>query len=552
VSRNIHQNAARAIFLVIINTVFILNCFFVALLYSTGFEFGPTVFLHIDATAIKVAAGQFFYVLLLLSAIMLPVSYVFYRLVHKQDKEKLSLGVASLCMLALSANAVALNIKDYEISATVPTVSLLEAWLQFNKTDYDDKKKFYNSIRYSEQENKALQQLGIRKKFTPSKIVKKENNYNLIVVYLESLQSNFTKRGGWPEKKSLMPVLDSLRDNYSVFDNMYNSVTPTINAVVSSQCGIDLEIGGDVNMSNAILGGYDKKMRALYQQKLFCLSDYLHQAGYTQIFMKGAPMKFSGKGQFLESHSYDEAIGLEELNLFGKYTERANRWGVPDPILFREAAKELEQLRNQEKPFSINILTINSHTPGFEDEECPTYREGNALLNGIHCTDYSLGWFLDYLEKNNYFKDTVLVLMGDHVMFKSQVNDELLDMLPALSWYGKTYFSIRDPEKRSPRYVDTIGYTADLAPTVTDLLGFGELRFADGRSLLGSRKKYQRLIAKRFEVLNGEQTPRIINYLGDKCSLEELNQATIELSNQPLTDCQREKVYYAKHLFLYN
>ncbi len=544
---------AKAFLFINIFSLFLINSVFVSLLYTTGYEFTPTVFLHIDKTSILVALQQNGLSLLGIVAISVPVLFkINYWLNRQKNKHNLSSGFVALNILAVSLNVAQLNVKNYDISSAIPAYELFYNLLQYQNTDFSQQRKIQTSIKFSDAEKEALKQLGINliHEKKPYSLTQNQTTTNLIIIYLESIQSNFTKRGGWPDRP-LMPTLDSLPSSFTVFDNMYNSVTPTINAIVSSQCGINLEIeeGGKTQFNlNPIK---DKNLKAIYETRLVCLSDYLHTKNYQQAFIKGAPMKFSGKREFLEAHNYDYALGLHEINAKNQYKHILNSWGVPDSGLFEESKKQLELLRKSGKPFSLNILTINSHYPGFSEQQCPVYEKGNTLLNGIHCSDFKLKSFLDYLKNKQYYKDTLIVLIGDHVMFPSGGNTQKLKQLPQLSWYGKTFFAIHDPLNRLEPYISTASYTPDLAPTILDLLGFGEIPFPDGKSIIQTRKNYQRLIAKNFEIHNLKQNPESIKVLKPACSLADLNKTTINLDSFPLSPCQREKIHYAKHLYLY-
>ncbi len=540
---------ANLLLLLAINFIFIINCFFSALLYSTGFHFEPTVLLHINPVAAKVAMDEYAVLLIGLFVFMIVLSLWARKLLKNQ--QEFSTVVMTLCLLAMSSNVVAISFKNYELANSLPTYNLMNMFFDINRSQVDDKKDFYRQLHYSASELAELEKLGITPQTSKPELITLEKPHNLILVYLESMQHNFTQPGGW-QGQPLTPTLDTLGPQFSIFNNMYGNVTPTINAIVSSLCGIDLESGLDYSESNEVLKSGDLKMRTLLEEIMYCMPDYLHQTGYYQVFMKGAPMAFSGKGEFLMAHGYDEALGGDEINRFGNYDDRLNSWGVPDPILFKEAAKKLEQLRQIGKPFNLSMLTINSHSPGFEDPECPKYSD-NVLLNGIHCTDHALAWFLDYLEQHDYYKDTVVILMGDHVMFPSSVNHEHLTMLPQVGWYDKTFFAVADPDKRLAKDVDTTAYVSDLAPSVLDLLGYGELSFLDGRSVLGSRQDYQRIVSKKFEVHQGHKSPEKPKDQQLRCTLDELNQIEIKPTQNEFSECEREKIYHAKQrrIFLF-
>jgi phosphoglycerol transferase MdoB-like AlkP superfamily enzyme len=126
----------------------------------------------------------------------------------------------------------------------------------------------------------------------------------------------------------LTPNLDRFASQSLLMSSFYNAVTPTINSLVSSQCGILSKV--ENNSLDTDRG---------YTRNLSCLSDVLHDAGYHQEFLGGADSGFSGKRLFLNAHHFDEVWGWERWGKKGEYEDegRRNAWGLNDTDLMREA-----------------------------------------------------------------------------------------------------------------------------------------------------------------------------------------------------------------------
>src|SRR5712691_12896142 len=141
---------------------------------------------------------------------------------------------------------------------------------------------------------------------------------NLITIYLEGFQANFTEAGHSPYP-GLTPNLDRFAARSLFMPNFYNAVTPTINALISSQCGILAQVENDALETDR---GYTRNMT--------CLADVLHDAGYHQEFFGGADSGFSGKRLFLNAHHYDAVWGWERWGQNEVYAEegRRNAWGL--------------------------------------------------------------------------------------------------------------------------------------------------------------------------------------------------------------------------------
>ncbi|MCK5611605.1 LTA synthase family protein [Candidatus Pacearchaeota archaeon] len=548
-TRYISHGLSNTIFLLSVNSVFIINCVATAILYSTGFEIGPTVFLHFSWEAAKVGAGEHLAILLIMLIALIPVNMIFLKTMRNHKDRTINYTVVSLAIITVLINSVILNFDIYKTKAILPVYSILDTAVRYLDSNLINIRQEYNALNVDEQEKSVLEELGINLDALtdPGKIIRPSEAKNLITIYLESFQLNFTKHGD-ELYQDLTPNINAFSDDYVVYNNFINSVTPTINAMISSQCGSNIILSNNdfITDHNDVLK-HDAVANDLLDKNLVCLSDILHDANYHQVMMKGANINFSGKGKFFKSHDYDQTLGLTELNLNNKYKD-LNLWGLQDPMLFDEALNILNTMKGKQ-PFSLTLLTVNSHAPGFEYSGCPTYEHGSTMLNGIHCTDYALGQFLTKLEQMDVYKNTIVVIIGDHVMFNSLSASEALKGKP-LSWYGRTYLAIRSPDNSLTHTNNIFGITPDLAPTLLDLLGFNNFTFISGKSLIGDRREHQRISAPSFDIINGEMIPDRIESVSNKCSIADANKEKI-YDTKKYNECQRAKIHYLQQKVIY-
>lgn len=549
VTRYLSLGLSKTVFLISINAVFIINCAAVAILYSTGFEIGPTVFLHFSWEAVRVGLGEYLVIFLLMVAILVPINMVFLRLIKNHKDSVVNYTVVSLAILTVLANSVILNFDLYKTKTILPVYSIFDTALRYSDSRVVNLREEYKTLSLDDREKIIINELGINLQVTqnPSAIIVPSEKKNLITIYLESFQLNFTKHGGnlFP---GLTPNINTLSSDYAVYSNFINSVTPTINAMISSQCGVDILLStkGFAADNNQVLK-YDAAAKDLLEDYIVCMPDILHDAGYYQVMMKGADINFSGKGKFFRAHHYDQTLGRNELNTNNKYKD-LNPWGLQDSMLFDEALDMLETLKNKQ-PFNLTFLTVNSHTPGFEYSGCPKYSTDNTMLNGIHCTDHALGQFLKKLKTLDIYKNTVLVIAGDHVMFNSQSTKENFKDMP-LSWYGRTYLALRTPDAPFVHQQSIFGTTPDLAPTILDLLGFKNVSFIAGKSLVGDRASYQRITKSGFDIINGKMTPENVESILNPCPVTEASKEKIYDTKQ-YNECQRAKIHYLQQKTVY-
>lgn len=284
---------------------------------------------------------------------------------------------------------------------------------------------------------------------------------NLVLIYLESVERIYWDPRVFP---GLMPNLDRLRDRGLDFPGFesFSGATYTIAGMFASQCGAPLFSSPFAGL-DAVAG--NDTDTSTFHPKIACLGDVLHKAGYTQAYLGGAPIQFSNKGLFYSIHGYDEAVGLTQLEKQGHYKLAESGWGLYDSELFQIALARYRELETGRQPFNLSMITLDTHPPrGRASPGCPKYAaNGNSMLQAVHCTDYLVGRFIDALSKEPNWKNTVVVVMSDHLMMR---ND-------AEPLYPKGY------HRRPALLVLNAGegvrparmYHMDVAPTLLDLLG---------------------------------------------------------------------------------
>jgi phosphoglycerol transferase len=221
------------------------------------------------------------------------------------------------------------------------------------------------------------------------------------------------------------------------------------------------------------------------------MSDLLHKAGYTQVFLMAANLKFAGEGAYFMRHGFTRAYGGADIPpLAGQPDAPRSPWGVHDDVLFAAGLKEFRRLVKAGRPFNLEILTIDTHPPhGFPAPSCPRdgYRapEGHEILFAVHCTDASLAAFIAQLRAEMP-DNVILAVQNDHMMVNIPDTQGLL-------WPTVPKQITREDRLTvwghglSPRVVHRQGSMFDVAPTLYGLLGFPSTPIGFGRDLLGKR-----------------------------------------------------------------
>ena len=239
---------------------------------------------------------------------------------------------------------------------------------------------------------------------------------NLVIIYVESLEDTYKdpKMFG----KDLLTSLEHF--NGVSFANFKQAPGTgwTIAGITATQCGLPLK-------SVSLYDGNDQGENIKsFLPNAVCLGDILHNAGYHNVYMAGDALAFSGKGKFFQDHHYDEVYGREELK--GNRTAKdMNFWGLYDDDLLVLVKEKLIQLHAKNQPFNLTFNTIDTHGPdGHFSKYCKAH--GIKDFDGIvECTSNQVAELIQFMRRNKYFRDTNVVILGDHLAMENPVYDKL-------------------------------------------------------------------------------------------------------------------------------
>lgn len=244
---------------------------------------------------------------------------------------------------------------------------------------------------------------------------------NLILIYVESLSAEYENIKRYQENP-LSDLKNKTQNDYSL--NFKQGLTNrwTQAGLFDSMCGLPLKISfGRRFRDNPRVTRWNNKAQLFFNAqkshpdfapKIVCLGNVLGDHGYQNIFMGGADLNFSGKGQFLKQHGYNHLFGKAYWESIGE--DRFNDWGLPDDRLFFHAKNKILELHQSKKPFNFTMLTLNLHEPeGYSDQTCMSKGYLN-YLGLVKCTNDYLSDFIDFYYENNLHHNTDLVIVGDH------------------------------------------------------------------------------------------------------------------------------------------
>ena len=357
---------------------------------------------------------------------------------------------------------------------------------------------------------KNKQSSDFRKYYRQPYIKKKsKKNYNLVFIYLESLERTYFDEKLFP---NLIKGLKKLENQGTYFTNIeqVSNTGWTIGGVVASQCGIPLFTYSAGNSMN----GMDK-----FLKNATCLSDLLSKKGYELTYMGGARLSFAGKGKFFSTHKFNTVLGFDELyrSLADKsYLINIGLWGLPDDILLNLAYNHFLKQSHLNNKFALFLLTLSTHHPKghFAYKTCRgkgLLNHTNPMLNAVACSDYLIYNFVQKIRNSKYGDKTTIVIVSDHLAMSSNSAIKTLR-----KGNRKNVFIILEPNKNKKNKITKKGSTIDIAPTILSSIGYkgniglGRNLLEKKESLLSSMKDFNSHI-KNWEqdVLDFWEFPKI-------------------------------------------
>lgn len=324
---------------------------------------------------------------------------------------------------------------------------------------------------------------------------RKAPRYNVLVFFVESLSARFL--GLYNQKLAdLTPNLNTVAEEFEVFDNYYNHTFPTIVGVIGQLCSM---------VPHLRHGDWRDAKFVLKLPKMHCLPQVLQDQGYfTSYFGPTHPgemfveeqmrhLGFEGREFYSELYEkYAEQTGTNKLISRGGL-------GNSDRQMLEATYGFLASYQKQ-RPFFLTVSTLDTH-PGRELEpESQVYGDGKIqILNLVKQFDGHFGAFWDKFKRSRWYDNTIVILTGDHVHMPSV---ELKEVFPSdykLSVFDKMTMLVRVPKTQTNPRNSVVATSLDLAPTILDLLDLENTRTSFlGKSLYGERPGLQNGLGLAF------------------------------------------------------
>lgn len=333
---------------------------------------------------------------------------------------------------------------------------------------------------------------------------------NLIYIIVESLEGTLMSvESGGAEEVSYIPNLERLANDNISFSNsdklgglyMQTGNSWTAGALISHTAGVPLKVSIDGNSYS----GYGSILPGVYS-----IGEVLKDNGYQNYFLLGSDASFGGRREYFEEHGNYQIMDYywaieNELIPSDYYTW----WGYEDAKLYEFAKEQLLEISKNEEPFNLTMLTADTHFfDGYVGDNCPNQFD-EQYANAFYCTDMMLSDFINWIQEQSFYQDTVIVIVGDHLTMQNNFFDNIgaYDRV-VYNTFINTGFSQVNSKNR-------VASTMDLYPTTLVALGanISGNRLGLGTNLFSNQKT---LLEELGSVVFNEELEKRSNFYNNE------------------------------------
>lgn len=291
---------------------------------------------------------------------------------------------------------------------------------------------------------------------------------NLVYIFLESIETTFADQSvGGAMAENIIPELTALSMEGEDFsqEGMLNgahalqSTGWTMAGMFAHTSGLPLKISIDSNAMNT---------QKAFFSGMTNLGDILKKEGYHQALMVGSDGEFGGRALYFREHGnydildYKYALA-EELIPPSHYVW----WGYEDARLFEIAKQELTDLAAADEPFNLTMLTVDTHfEDGYVCEYCSDTYGDDQYSNVISCSSRMVTEFVRWIQAQDFYENTTIVIAGDHRTMDSNYCDAIPE-----DYVRKVYATVINAAAEKTTAEAREYSTFDLFPTTLAAMG---------------------------------------------------------------------------------
>ncbi len=283
---------------------------------------------------------------------------------------------------------------------------------------------------------------------------------NVVVILMESFCSDLL------EWKDRTPFVHSLIDKSIYFKNTYSAGIHTMNGIHSTMFGYP-----------ALLNQHPlKSIKPFYGMPSAFIDN-----GYSTMYFTTHDDQFDNVAGFLIANGFENIYAQKDY----PKSEVKSNLGVVDDYMLRYAVNKLSEYDKQNtKPFFATMLTASNHQP-YIIPEYFTPKEGDIRKKIVEYSDWALSRFFEEAQKQDWYKNTIFVLLGDH---GSPAGLNLYDV--SLIYHQIPLLIFEPGKENQARTIKNIAGQIDVFPTIMGILGLPYRNETFGIDLLKDKRDY--------------------------------------------------------------
>ena len=321
-------------------------------------------------------------------------------------------------------------------------------------------------------------------------------------------------------------------------DDKEYEVTPFLNSLYHSK-----ETFAFSNVFNQVKAGKTSDAETMIETGLFGLNQGSFMVNYggtntqqaapfilSKIGYNSSAVFHGNAGSFWNRNTAYKQWGYNyffDASYFTKQnSSNSFQYGLNDKYMLKDSIKYLERLQ---QPFYTKFITVSNHYPyttslSGDDLGFPLAKTQDETINGYFATanylDSSIKAFFDYLKESGLYKNSIIVLYGDHYGISNSRNPALAPLLGKNSETWSSYdnamlqrvpYMVVVPGMDKGGIINTYGGEIDMLPTLEHLLGIESNKFLQvGQDMLSP--DHDQIVA--FRSANYFVTPEYTSYSG--------------------------------------
>ena len=286
----------------------------------------------------------------------------------------------------------------------------------------------------------------------------KAKKLNVVILIVESLSDEATATG----PISYTPFLDKIRSESVQYGYSFANGKRSIEALPAILAGIP-----SLDMTYPLSEYAGNSIDAL--------PHLLKKEGYSSAFFHGAPNGSMGFDGFCKIAGFEQYFGKNEYNNNADFD---GVWGIWDEPFLSFTADKISAMKT---PFLATVFTLSSHDPFKVPEKYKgRFKTGqHPIYETLGYTDFALKTFFEKAQKQDWFKNTLFVITGDHTSSHANPGEFSTNLgryrVPILFYL---------PEKNiSAPLENTNIQQIDISPSILGILAYEKPYFSFGKNI---------------------------------------------------------------------